>query len=68
MTNRKKYILDQDDDGHWYYFPVENKQQFEDWLSVQYSDDYDNPLYGTMPDWLKEVAGHPNRLTFENPN
>jgi hypothetical protein len=67
MTNRQKYILSNDDDGHWYYFPVEKAPDFESWLSIQYGEDYDNPLYGNYPDWLKEVDGHPSWLTFENP-
>lgn len=67
MTNRQKYILNCDDDGHWYFFPIEKKEDFQQWVEIQYSEDYDNPIYGSYPDWLKDVGGHPNTLTFENP-
>lgn len=67
MTNRQKYILDCDDDGHWYFFPAEKKDDFQKWIDIQYGEDYDNPMYGARPDWLKDLGGHPNSLTFENP-
>lgn len=66
MTNRQKYILDRDDDGHWYYFPVEKQEEFQKWIQVQYGKDYDDPLYGNYPDWLNSIDG-PDRFTFENP-
>jgi hypothetical protein len=62
MTNRQKYILDCDEDGHWYYFPVENKEDFEKWIDIQYDQEYDEPI----PDWLNQIDG-PSTLTFENP-
>ncbi len=67
MTNRQKYILDTDDDCHWYYFPAEKAKEFEKWVELQSGEDYENPLYGSYPEWLHSVGGHPNTLTFENP-
>lgn len=67
MTNRQKYILDCDDDAHWYVFPAEKREEFEKWVEIQYGEDYENPLYGTQPEWVKSVGGHPNSFTFENP-
>jgi len=62
MTNRQKYILDCDDYGHWYYFPVEKKEDFEKWIDIQYDREYDEPI----PDWLNQIDG-PSTLTFETP-
>jgi hypothetical protein len=66
LTNRQKYIIDGDDDGHWFYFPVEKREDFEKWIDIQYGEEYDDPLYGNYPDWLKCIDG-PHFITFENP-
>lgn len=66
MTNRQKYILSNDDDGHWYCFPVDKVSDFQSWLPIQYGEDYDHPLYGNYPDWLMQIDG-PSMLTFETP-
>lgn len=66
MTNRQKYIIGCDDDALWFYFPLEMKDEFQKWIDIQYGDDYDNPMYGSYPDWLKCIDG-PHSITFENP-
>lgn len=66
MTNRQKYILDCDDDFHWYCFPEEKQSEFHNWIDIQYSDDYDNSAYGTVPEWVIGIDG-PRGITFENP-
>jgi hypothetical protein len=59
MINKQKYILANDDDGHWYIFPVEHKAEFDTWLEAVYSEDYDfeNEEAYTQPDWCKSVDG-----------
>lgn len=66
MTNRQKYILDRDDDCHWYLFPIEKKEHFQKWIDIHENNDYDNPDYGNQPEWLKSIDS-PNRVVFENP-
>jgi len=54
MTNRKTYLLVDDDDGHWYLIPEEGKTEFDAWLSAVYDEDYDSPLY-EKPEFVKEI-------------
>jgi hypothetical protein len=68
MTNREKYYLIQDDDGHWYLTPFDKKGEAEKFLEAIY-DYWTNSLDGEppeIPDWLKQIDGW-HRLTFENP-
>lgn len=56
MTNKQKYILDNDDDGHWYIFPAEHKAEFEAWLNAVYNEDYGSPLY-EQPEFVRRLDG-----------
>jgi hypothetical protein len=59
VTNRKKYILCQDDDCHWYLIPADKKEEWNEWLDVVQEGD-------SLPKYAQAVDG-PHRLTFENP-
>ena len=69
MTNRQKYCLIIDDDGHWYLVPFERKQEAEeilDSIADYWESDIDDNNCPEMPDWLKRIDGL-HKLTFENP-
>lgn len=71
MTNRQKYCLITDDDGHYFISPFERKDEAEIilesiynyWNECKDDEDVECP---EMPDWLKQIDGW-HRLTFENP-
>lgn len=54
-----RWMLNNDDDGHWYLVPVEQKDAFDEWV---YGDDTAEQPAGVTP-----LAGHPNNVTFERP-
>ena len=56
MTNKQKFLLVNDDDGHWYIISEEKKQEFDAWLEIVYSGDMDNEGYN-QPEWAKPVDG-----------
>ncbi len=57
MNNKQTYRISCDDDGHWYIFPSEKKNDFDAWVD---SGDED------FPDWATQIDGW-HTLTFENP-
>lgn len=52
-----RYLLDNDDDGHWYLVPEQDKDAFTAWIYEGASE----------PDSVIRLAGHPNNVTFEAP-
>lgn len=54
-----RYCLASDDDGHWYVIPAEKRDEWENWVQMPESTDYEAPSYA-IP-----VDGHPTWITFE---
>lgn len=52
-----RYLLDQDDDGHWYLMPTSEHEAFISWV---YGD-------GPDPGTVLSLGSDPNTVTFENP-
>ena len=52
-----RYLLDSDDDGHWYLVPEADKTAFGAWV---YED-------GEELSSVVRLSGHPNNVTFEAP-
>ena len=52
-----RYLIDNDDDGHWYLMAESDKEAFSRFV---YED-------GDEPESLVRLAGHPNNVTFEAP-
>ena len=55
-----RYLLQQDDDGHWYVIPADKRDEFDTWLSDGY-------VTQPQPTWAWQVGGHPNNVTFTEP-
>lgn len=55
-----KYFLDNDDDGHWYLVPVEEREAFEEWLD----SDVDEHHIFTAKAYEYMIGGHPNKIEF----
>jgi hypothetical protein len=67
MTNREKYCLINDDDGHWYLAPFERRNEAREILeSIEEAWAEEANEIPEVPDWLKEIDGY-HKLTFENP-
>lgn len=64
MTNRKSYLLIEDNDCHWYLIPKNREGDFWDYLDMIENYDYnsDDP-YPQEPEWLKRVDG-PQSITI----
>jgi hypothetical protein len=54
-----RYLLDSDDDGHWYLVPMELQQQFTEFVYGDRGTD--------QPDGVVRLDGHPNNVTFTAP-
>jgi hypothetical protein len=52
-----RYLIDNDDDGHWYLVSEQDKQAFTAWI-------YEG---AEEPGSVVRLAGHPNNVTFEAP-
>jgi hypothetical protein len=52
-----RYLLDSDDDGHWYLMAEAEKEAFDAYVFEG----------GPEPPSLMRLAGHPNNVTFEAP-
>ncbi len=60
MSNEQRYIIDSDDDGHWYVMPADKREEFEDWWA--------NDGEGDQPEGVSMLPGHPaNFVFFTNP-
>jgi hypothetical protein len=59
-----RYLLDSDDDGHWYLIPATGHEAFHSWVySVA-----EAPEHGIdVPDGVISLGSHPNTVTFEAP-
>jgi hypothetical protein len=54
------YCLVQDNDAHWYVIPVQNREEWYDWLE---QDPYEA---SEQPEWAVSVGGSPNLVEFHN--
>jgi hypothetical protein len=53
----RRYLLDSDDDGHWYLMPVEVREAFNEFVYEE----------GAEPEGVVRLSGHPSNVTFEAP-
>ena len=54
-----RYVLNNDDDGHWYILPADKKEEFSNWVY--------GPEDAEQPEWARSIGGHPNNVTFAEP-
>ena len=57
--NNARYLLDNDDDGHWYLLPVGSQEAFRAYVESEGEDPY--------PAGVISLGSHPNTVTFERP-
>ena len=55
------YVLDSDDDGHWYVVPVAQRDAFSKWLASVDAEDFDPVGY---PEGVVPLDGSPTRVVF----
>jgi hypothetical protein len=67
MINRRKYILDYTEASHWYLFPDDKKEEFEQLMqnnpaAIQHIPDWpsvlDKNIYHTIPHGYKTSNSH----------
>lgn len=51
----KRYYLDNDDDGHWYVVPLEQRATFNEWLTKDEAE---------TPPGVVAIGGPPSGVTF----
>jgi hypothetical protein len=56
LNPKTRYILCQDDDGHWYVIPSDKEDEFYDWV------DKEDPKVSL--NYAEEVGGSPSLVTF----
>jgi hypothetical protein len=54
-----RYMLDSDDDGHWYLIPEAEHTAFNAYV--------DTAGEGDLPNGVLSLGSHPNTVTFEAP-
>jgi hypothetical protein len=68
-----RYVLDCDEDGHWYVIPADKQAEAEAYFEAvtdywndkaEFDPGRDEP---TQPAWLKPVGGSPSLVTFLEP-
>jgi hypothetical protein len=52
-----RYVLDRDDDGHWYLIAESEKGAFNEYVYAG----------GAEPPSMIRLSGHPNNVSFEAP-
>lgn len=55
------YVLDSDDDGHWYVVPVTQRDAFSKWLASVVAEDFDP---AGCPEGVVPLDGSPTRVVF----
>jgi hypothetical protein len=58
----RRYILADDNDGHWHVVPVDRFDEFIDFLNDEDAQDL-----GNLPEGVWAVGGSTTQVTFENP-
>ena len=58
-----RYFLDTDNSCHWYMIPVENRAEWLSWCALDEEDE----ASWTAPEFAKRLGGHPNMITFADP-
>ncbi len=53
-----EYILNKDDDGHWYVIPDNKQEEFNDWLNDENNWE--------IPDYAEEIGGSYTLVKFKN--
>jgi hypothetical protein len=69
----KQYILDTDDDSHWFVIPADKEQEWSDWLDAMSSYERkwfqglvgENDSQPPQPEWAEAVGGAPSRVKFK---
>lgn len=61
---KTRYLIDSDDDGHWYLIPESGHETFHSWV---YGVAEAPELGVDVPDGVVRLSGHPNNVTFEAP-
>ena len=63
MESKKKYYLDQDNEGHWMLVNSAYACDYQRWLEI----DSDDPRAWETPPYAEKIGGNPNVIEFENP-
>ena len=63
MSKTARYVLTQDNDGHWYAVPALRLGLWNDWLSL----DSDDEASWEPPDYAISIGGSPSLLSFTDP-
>lgn len=54
-----RYLLNTDDDGHWYLLPEDQQDAFDSYVASEGE--------GPFPQGVISLGSHPNTVTFEKP-
>lgn len=63
-----RFFLSHDEDDHWYLIPVENFDEWQDWINLStrdWAEDDDRPDW-EVPEYAKLIDG-PQVLSFTDP-
>lgn len=54
-----KFFISQDHEDNYYMIPAQNRQDWNDWLGLEYPDE--------LPEFAETVGDDPAWMEFENP-
>lgn len=59
----KRYMLQQDNDCHWYVIPTDKEVDWNEWLEIPDDDERS----WDVPEYAKDVGGSYTLVTFSEP-
>lgn len=57
---KRRFFLDQDNDGHWFVVPVSKYVRWEEWLSLDSEDE----RAWDVPEYITPIDGGPQGVCF----
>lgn len=61
--SEERFYFSRDNSCHWYLVPVERREEFERWASL----DEDDEAGWDPPEWARRLNGALSRVTFTDP-
>ena len=58
-----RFFFDTDNDSHWFLVPLERKDEWDAWCSL----DEDDENAWDAPEWARPLGGDPSRISFVDP-
>lgn len=62
IEDNEGFFLSMDNDGHWFIIPVERRDEWNDWIDLDQSDE----ASWDVPEWADDLNGSPSNVIFHS--